>query len=320
MKNVLPFKPTDRHSELATSRGVPFDEQRRLRGRRPLIRGLGSATLLILLWASAAPAQSSNTPRTGIIDQAGVVDAATQGRINAVLLELEQRELAMLKVLVINSTNGADPHDYAMRKANQWKLGTRGKDNGLLLVVAVKDRKWRFETGEGLEGAVPDIFTDGVARREMAPRFKQGDYSQGIYAAVIAIARKIGADAGVQLNTASGAAPVEKRRRPQGAPDDAAGAGGVTLCGSCCAGIFPLLVVFMIIASLFSRRRGGYYRSWGGGFWPGLMIGGMMGGSRRSGGWSSGGFGGGGFGGGGGGGFGGGFGGSFGGGGSGGSW
>ena len=197
MKRELAFKPTDRKAEYAPSSEEILRARCCHRKREHLIRGFGGAPpLLLLLFVSTAPAQSPDTPRTGIVDQAGVIDSATQGRINAVLMELEQRELAMFKVLVVNSTNGVDPHDYALRTAKKWKLGTRGKDNGMLLLVAVKDRKWRFETGEGLEGAVPDIFTDGVARREMAPRFKQGDYGQGIHAAVLSVARKVGADAG----------------------------------------------------------------------------------------------------------------------------
>ena len=298
-----------------------YATERRPRGADATWASLFVALILSLGLASAAAAQSPDTPRTGVIDQAHVIDAATAQKINAVLLELEQKGLAMFKVLVVNSTNGADPHDYAIKTARKWQLGTRGKNNGFLLLVAVKDRKWRFETGEGLEGAVPDLFTDGVARQDMVPSFKQGDFAQGIYLGVMAVARKIAADQGVQLSSlASMPAEQAERRRPSGHQPVVAQPGGAAGAGVCCTCLFPFLIL-LIIASLISRRRTGYYRTWGGGgFWQGMLLASLLSGSSRRGGWSGGSWGGGGFGGGGGGGFGGGFGGSFGGGGSGGSW
>lgn len=283
-----------------------------------------AAIVIVLCGAVPAIGQSSETPRTGLVDKAGVVDANSERQINAVLLELEQKELAMFKVLVVDSTKGVDPYTYTIETARRWALGTRGKDNGLLLMVAVKDRRYRFAIGEGLEAAAPDAYTDTVGKQYLEPNFKRGDYGRGIHLGVAAIARRIAAEAGVEISRS--AAPLVERQarrgRERGVP--VGGGGGASGAACCLTPIFPLLLILVVFGSLASRR-GRYYRTWGGGgLWQGMLLGTLLGQlGRGRGGWSGGsswgGFGGGGFGGGGGG-FGGGFGGSFGGGGSGGSW
>jgi len=125
-----------------------------------------AAIVIVLCGAVPAIGQSSETPRTGLVDTAGVVDANSERQINAVLLELEQKELAMFKVLVVDSTKGVDPYTYTIETARRWALGTRGKDNGLLLMVAVRDRRYRFVTGEGLEASGGEL-----QARRLRPRY-----------------------------------------------------------------------------------------------------------------------------------------------------
>ncbi|HVP13688.1 MAG TPA: TPM domain-containing protein, partial [Phycisphaerae bacterium] len=253
---------------------------------------------------------------SAIIDEAGVIDGPTQNAINRCLLELEQKTGAQVRVLVINSTNGRDIHDYAIEVAKKQKdqpdqeksgLGEAGKDNGVLIVVAVKDRRYRFEVGEGLEGTLPDLYCDSIAQKCFVPYFRRGDYSGGVYQGVVAVAQKIAQGTGVQLE-GKPAKPVQQPISPS--PVGVVGAGAPAGV-SCCVVLFPLLVFFIIIVSIASRR-GRYYRTWGyggyggGGFWPGLFLGQMLGGwgGQSHGCWGGGsswggGFGGGGFGGGG---------------------
>ncbi|MFQ5411919.1 MAG: TPM domain-containing protein [Phycisphaerae bacterium] len=252
----------------------------------------------------AAPQQSR---RTGIIDEAGVVDAATEKRMNGWLLELEKKTGAQLRVLTIQTTGGRDIHSYALETAQRWRLGEKGEDNGVLVVVAVRDRKYYTVTGEGIEDTLPDLYLRRVGEQHFVPHFKRGDYGGGIYAGTVAIANRIAKDAGVQL---SGVPPTPTRQHRS----SRRGRRGGFSC-------FWIIVLLFVFGGAFGNRRRRGHGAWGGGgLVQGLLIGSILSNiGRGGGGWSSGSSSGG-FGGFGGGGFGFGGGGSFGGGGAGGSW
>ena len=90
-------------------------------------------------------------------------------------------------MLTIATTEGEAIGSFAFRVADAWELGQARDDNGLLLVVAREDRRWRIEVGHGLEGAIPDIRANRIAERELVPRFRNDDYAGGIEAAVVAL-------------------------------------------------------------------------------------------------------------------------------------
>ena len=184
---------------------------------------------------------------------------------------------------------------FALEHAEKWKLGQKGKDNGMLFVLAAKDRKYRFEVGYGLEGFVTDQYCGRIGRDVLTPYLKRGDYSQGIHQANLTVVGQIAAKAGVTLTGMPKLKPVRGRRGRRSLP----------FCGSLPFIIFIILIMF---------GRGGR----GGMMW--FLLPSMMGGFGGHGGYGrSGSFGGGSFGGGFGG-FGGGMGGGFGGGGASGSW
>ncbi len=273
--------------------------------RRPIH---GTTILLIialmsgLISPSAATAQPRDTPRTGIIDMAGVVDAQTEAGLNNWLLELEKKTGAQLKVLTIDSTRGRDIHTYAMETAKRWRLGKKQEDNGVLIMIAVADRKYAIVVGQGIEDTLPDLYTDTIARKHFVPNFRRGDYATGIYQGTVALARKVAADSGVRLSGTPTAPRRGSGRRSR------RGRGGGIPC-------FSVLIVFIMFGSILGGRRRRHYGAWsGGGLLQGMLLGSLMSGLFRGGGsgWSGGsGFGGG---------FGGGGGGSFGGGGSSGGW
>jgi uncharacterized protein len=241
-------------------------------------------------------------------------------QLNAWLLELEQKTGAQLKVLIVPSTDGQDIYQYSINMARRWKLGQKGKNNGALVVIAVNDRKWHVQTGEGIEGALPDLLVDQIAQSYFIPYFKKGDYAQGVYLGTIELARAIASDSGVQLGTL----PAKSSNRSPSGP--ASHRQRVKAPASCFAMMVPIIFLLIIIGSVMSRANRMNRRGWAygrrGGFSPGSFVTGMLLNSLLSGGRGSGrsSWGGGGGFGGGGGGFGGGGGGSFGGGGAGGSW
>ena len=123
------------------------------------IPALPVAVLLTLATSQTARAQQTlPVPRNHVEDRANVMDTASERRIDGYLTELEQKTGAQIIVLTIDTTGGEDIFGFAMRHAETWKLGQKGKDNGLLIAVAVKDRKYQILPGYGLEGVLPDAW------------------------------------------------------------------------------------------------------------------------------------------------------------------
>lgn len=236
----------------------------------------------------ARAADPAIAPPQGFVnDRARVMDSQTVRRLESMIGELQAKTGAEIAILTVDSTQPLSAFDYAMRVAEQWKPGAQGKDNGVVFLVAVRDRELFIVTGYGVEGALPDGKVGEIRDRLVVPRFKAGDYSGGIRAGTEAMASIIAAEFNVQL---TGVQP--QRVRPRASP---------------IGGLLPLIIVIVIIVFLMKS-----------GAWP-LVFMPQQRGRRRYDHWG-GGFGGGGFGGSGGGGFGGFGGGGFGGGGAGGKW
>jgi len=142
----------------------------------------------MLAWShgSAAWAQQAAVPALNarITDTTGTLDAATRERLTLTLEQLEQRKGAQIAVLMIPSTQGESIEQYAVRAFEQWRLGRKGVDDGILFLVAKDDRRMRIEVGYGLEGAVPDLLAGRIIREQVAPRFAAGDFAGGVQAGV----------------------------------------------------------------------------------------------------------------------------------------
>ena len=259
-----------------------------------------------------------------VTDLTGTLTAQQVDQLDAQLVALEKAKGSQLTVLMVDSTAGQDIESYSLAVAEANKVGRKGTDDGVLLLVAKNDHRVRIEVGYGLEGAIPDAATARIIREYIAPKFRGNDYFGGISDAVGALTQLINGEAllppvqgnsvdersgpGLQNGLMIGVFVALFLRSMLGratpwvrAPLGAALVGGLLwLLISMGAGIIGALVggVLMLLP-------GGAGRSIGGGGWGGFGGGGWGGGS------SGGGFGGGGFSGGGG---------SFGGGGSSGSW
>ena len=244
-----------------------------------------SGTLMSSHRAFGEVANLPPMPSDYVTDLAGIIDPGVRQQLNGYLQELERKTSAQMLVLTVPSLNGQDIDDYSMSVVQKWKPGQKGKDNGVLLLVSLKDRRYRFEVGYGLEGALPDSFVGTLGREYLVPNFKKGDYSAGISMAVQAVAFQIAQDAGVRITGLSNApAPMDTAGQQQGQ-----------------ASPFNLIVagIFFVIVFLLFIRHPGLFLFF-------LLGAGGGGGFGGFGGGGGGGFGGGSFGGGGGGGFGGG--------------
>ena len=268
-----------------------------------------SVILWILLgaavWVSAEPIASLR-PSNYVNDFAGVLDAATQARLNDLCRQVDQKAQAQIAVVTVKSVDGQDVVSYAVALYQKWGIGAKGKDRGVLILVATADHKYWTTVGYGLEPILPDGKVGGFGR-EMVPILRTGNYSAAVTLITSRVASVIAEDAGVTLENQPRLAPTRER------PEPGSWLGAVP--------VLILVLLFIVIPILRAIFRGGGGRGGGGsGFLSGLlwaMLFSNMGGGR--GGYGGGGFGGGGFGGGGGG-FGGFGGGSTGGGGAGGSW
>lgn len=161
---------------------------RLLRHKLPVIRWLGSLWLLCLLCLGCAQAQQAVPALTGhVIDTTGTLAAAQRDGLETRLSEFEKTSGSQVVVLLVPSTQPEDIASYANRVANTWKIGRKAIGDGLLLIVAVQDRKLRIEVAKTLEGAIPDLAAKRIIDEAITPHFKQGDYAGGIDAGLTRI-------------------------------------------------------------------------------------------------------------------------------------
>lgn len=126
-----------------------------------------------------------------VIDTAGTLDQAQKDALEAKLSALEQEKGSQVVVLLVPTTAPEDIAAYANRVGNTWKIGRKDVGDGLILLVAVQDRRVRIEVAKTLEGAVPDIAASHVINEAITPFFRQGDYAGGINAGVDQLAARI---------------------------------------------------------------------------------------------------------------------------------
>jgi uncharacterized protein len=153
------------------------------------------ATLLLassLARPGLAAAQIPVPPLTGhVTDQTGTLDAQQKATLEQALTEFEARKGSQLAVLMVASTAPEAIEQFSLRVAEQWKLGRKKVDDGVILVIAKDDRALRIEVGYGLEGALTDLTSKRIISEIILPKFKQQDFAGGITAGVGQIIRVI---------------------------------------------------------------------------------------------------------------------------------
>jgi len=150
------------------------------------------ALAFTLCWSFIAGAQIAVPPLTGrFTDQTATFSAEQKAALEQTLQAFEARKGSQLAVLIVPTTAPEAIEQYALRVAEQWKLGRKKVDDGALLIVAKNDRALRIEVGYGLEGALTDATSKRIISEVIAPRFKQGDFYGGITAGVGQIIRVI---------------------------------------------------------------------------------------------------------------------------------
>jgi uncharacterized protein len=238
-----------------------------------MMRAAIGLALLVIVIAPVHAAEIAFPALTGrVVDQANILSAETESAVANTSNNLEAKTTNQLVVATFASLQGQTIEDFGYQLGRQWGIGRAGKNNGILLIVAPRERAVRIEVGYGLEGTITDAVSRGIIEQEILPRFRDNDYDAGVRAGVATIAAILMGDA----NTASRLTEVGSRKV-------------VPQQGNWNWMFILFVVAFFILPRLFggSRMRRGL------GGLGGLWLGGL--GGRRGGGFGGGGFGGGGF-------------------------
>jgi uncharacterized protein len=234
------------------------------------------AAFLAASFAYAAPNFPELTGR--VVDAAGILDDTQKTILDNRLRDYEQQSGHQIAVATVPSLEGYDIRDYGNQLGRKWALGQKGKNDGVLVLVAPNEHKTSIEVGYGLEGDLTDVTSSIIIQHAMIPRFKAGDYAGGLYAGLDDIQKVIGGQ-GDQ---------VVKSAQEQPAP---------TLADILPFIIFFFFVLIIIYNASHGRRMiilpggsygGGGFSSGGGSFGGGGGFsggGGSFGGGGASGGW-----------------------------------
>ena len=231
-----------------------------MRTRWPLALLFAVAALII----AGALAATNFPPLTGrVVDNAKILSPVATAELERKLADLEQKSGIQLVVATVPSLTGEEIEPYANELFRAWKLGEAKKDNGVLLLIAPKERRMRIEVGYGLEGTLTDALASVIIASAVVPRFKTGDFSGGIERGVDGIISVLSGDT------------ADWQPKPQVRRDDPAGVFNA---------LFPFLFFFFIVflfryfvGSVSNTVAGRYVRRggrtvfvpYGGGFWGG---------------------------------------------------
>lgn len=241
---------------------------------RPMYKRCAKLIVFLGIFALTLPvfAEDIPAPAGWVNDFANVISADYAGKLTNLIQELEEKTTAEIAVVTVQSIAPYDETAYARLVFDNWKPGKRGKDNGVLILLAIKERRWRIEVGYGLEGILPDGLCGEIGRKYMVPYFKEAGYGEGLYQGALKISQVIASSANIDLSRLKDLKGLP--RADSASPDSL---------------VVMFLLLFMISIIILSnymtyrqRRSGHYYGGWGYG-----------GGSRGGGGFGGGGFGGG---------------------------
>lgn len=157
--------------------------------RAPVSAWLLLMLLLGSLFTHAANAAVAAVPpyQAFTTDLSGTLSAQEKAALEQRLREIHQLGVAEIAILLVPTTGGESIFDYSMRVAEQWKVGDKTRDNGLLLVIAKDDRTSQILVGYGLEGSLTDVASSRILRNVIPPFFRRGDFAGGLHAALDAI-------------------------------------------------------------------------------------------------------------------------------------
>lgn len=205
-----------------------------------------------------------------VIDLANMIDSETEAKLAAFLKQHEEETTDQIVVLTVPDLNGEILEEYSLKVAETWQLGQKGKDNGVLFLISKNDRLLRIEVGYGLEGVLTDAHSSRIIRNVVVPRFKEGEFSQGIKNGVLAILDRLQSPAAIEDRKAAAAA-LNTETKPETSESwgDIIGSVIGTVIGG---GIFLLILTFFMRIMFFNEGFTGWLFLAVFGFVPALIV------------------------------------------------
>lgn len=184
----------------------------RHQGRTHLRLAVAGLLMFAILWLPLAVLAAYKVPEPSpdlyVLDQAGVMNPDTEKMILSTSQELARRTKAQVAVVTLKSLDGYPIEDVSLAIGRAWQLGDKDLDNGVLILMALEERKSRIEVGYGLEGALPDGKTGRIQDEYMLPAFRQGNYDLGLANGYKAVVGEVAKEYGVTVNIEGGNEPV----------------------------------------------------------------------------------------------------------------
>ena len=196
--------------------------------------------LLHCFLLTSAGSEKFPQPRGAVNDYAGVIAPQYERSMDLLAREVLQKTETSVVVVTLKSIEGNDPADYANRLYEAWGIGKKGEDKGVLILLALTERKVRIETGYGVEGILPDGLVGEILDTYVVPYLKKGNYDKGLSNALVAVSSVIAKDAGISL-TGSSTINYQTKKKIQERPR---------------INLFSLILFFIVLTMLLGTRRG----------------------------------------------------------------
>ncbi|MBI4987561.1 MAG: TPM domain-containing protein [Rhodocyclales bacterium] len=275
---------------------------------RSAVRLIAALGLLLLSATGLAADDLVAVPplKARVTDLTGTLSREQAAALETDLAQFERSRGSQIAILLVPTTTPEAIEAYSIRVAEAWKIGRKGIDDGILVLVAKNDRKLRIEVGRGLEGAVPDAVAKRIVAEVIGPRFKEGDFHGGLKAGVAKLQAVIGGEdlpspksasptrsGGAAMDTETllivslviatmlGSVMGRLLGRLGGSTVTSGVVGGLAwlVTGSALAALVGAILVFIFVLAFASSGRGG----WSSGGWNGGGGGGWSGGSSDGG-------------------------------------
>jgi uncharacterized protein len=180
---------------------------------RPLLAAVLALIAGLVLWTAAAAAPTFPALTGRVVDGANILSPQTRASLDAKLEALEAKTSRQLVVVTTPSLQGYEIDDYGYQLGRVWGIGEKGRDNGVLLIVAPNERRVRIEVGYGLEGVLTDALSNVILQAQVLPKFRTGDFEGGVVAGADAVIEQLSlpddqAKARVSASTQTQAAPT----------------------------------------------------------------------------------------------------------------
>jgi uncharacterized protein len=206
---------------------------------------LATAALLLSSFPLGEAAEKFPKPVGAVNDFANLISPQYKHEMTALAQEVLQKTGASVVVVTLPTVGDNDPTGYANRLYQAWGIGKKGEDRGVLIFLALKERRIRIETGYGVEGILPDGLVGEILDRDVAPYLRTGDYGRGLFNAMMSVSRVIARDAKASLSD-----------RPQVSGEGRPAASRKKRGVSWTSDVTSLLIFVLIVVLLLGTKRG----------------------------------------------------------------